>query len=96
MNQGPPSQPVISRASTRQSSLIRLAGLGVILVAVFVFAGVFDIGGRLNVIREWILSLGALGPVVYLLIYAALWFLQYPAPCSPSWPRFSSVLSWAF
>jgi uncharacterized membrane protein YdjX (TVP38/TMEM64 family) len=34
-----------------------------------VLARVFNLGGRLEELREWILSLGAFGPLVYVLIY---------------------------
>jgi len=34
-----------------------------------VLARVFNLGGRLGELREWILSLGAFGPLVYILIY---------------------------
>ncbi len=43
----------------------------VLLVTFMVLARVFDIGGRLSELREWIDSLGTSGPLVYVLIYIA-------------------------
>jgi uncharacterized membrane protein YdjX (TVP38/TMEM64 family) len=43
-----------------------------------VLAKVFNLGGRLGELREWILSLGALGPLVYILIYIGAVVLAIP------------------
>jgi uncharacterized membrane protein YdjX (TVP38/TMEM64 family) len=43
-----------------------------------VLAKVFNLGGRLGELREWILSLGALGPLVYILIYIVAVVLAIP------------------
>jgi uncharacterized membrane protein YdjX (TVP38/TMEM64 family) len=51
--------------------------LGVI-VAVFVLSYVFHVGERLVALRGWIHSLGALGPVVFALIYAVATVLALP------------------
>lgn len=43
--------------------------LGILLISFMVLARVFNLGGRLGELREWILSLGAFGPLVYIVIY---------------------------
>jgi len=43
-----------------------------------VLARVFDVGGRLGDLREWILSFGAFGPLIYVLIYIAAVILAVP------------------
>ncbi len=43
-----------------------------------VLARVFDLGGRVDELREWIVSLGTWGPLVYLLIYIAAVVLAVP------------------
>jgi uncharacterized membrane protein YdjX (TVP38/TMEM64 family) len=42
-----------------------------VVAAVIVFSYVFGIGEKLSALRDWIQSLGALGPVVFVFIYAA-------------------------
>jgi uncharacterized membrane protein YdjX (TVP38/TMEM64 family) len=46
---------------------IALMGL---VIAMIVFSYVFGIGEKLGALRDWIQSLGALGPVVFVFIYA--------------------------
>jgi uncharacterized membrane protein YdjX (TVP38/TMEM64 family) len=41
-----------------------------VIIAILVFSYVFGIGQKLAVLRGWIEALGALGPVVFILIYA--------------------------
>jgi uncharacterized membrane protein YdjX (TVP38/TMEM64 family) len=43
-----------------------------------VLARVFDLGGRVDELREWIISLGTWGPLVYLMIYIAAVVLAVP------------------
>lgn len=49
---------------------VRPAVLAFVLVALLVAARVFHLGDRLGELRAWITSLGSLGPVVYVVIYA--------------------------
>lgn len=53
----------------KKKSIWRPIILGIILISFMVLARVFNLGGRLGELREWILSLGAFGPVVYIVIY---------------------------
>jgi len=62
----------------RKKSIWRPVALGLIIIAFMVLAKVFNLGGRLGELREWILSLGALGPVVYILIYIGAVVLAIP------------------
>jgi uncharacterized membrane protein YdjX (TVP38/TMEM64 family) len=48
------------------------------LILCMVLARVFNLGGRFGDLRAWILSFGALGPVVYLVIYIAAVVLAVP------------------
>jgi uncharacterized membrane protein YdjX (TVP38/TMEM64 family) len=59
-------------------SLLRPIALVVALVLLMVLARVFNLGDRLGDLREWIQSLGILGPVVYIVIYAAAVVLAIP------------------
>ena len=59
----------ISSSGPKKPGIWRPIALGVIIIAFMVLAKVFNLGGRLGELREWILSLGALGPLVYILIY---------------------------
>ena len=52
--------------------------LSLLLISFMVFARVFDLGVRVDELREWILSLGTWGPLVYLLIYVAAVVLAVP------------------
>ena len=49
-----------------------------LLVCVMILARVFNLGGRVEELREWIVSLGSWGPLVYLLIYVAAVVLAVP------------------
>ena len=53
----------------KKKSIWRPIILGIILISFLALAKVFNLGGRLGELREWILSLGAFGPLVYILIY---------------------------
>ncbi len=55
-------------SATRQS-LWKPVVLGVLLIAFMVLGRVLNAGDRLGELREWIISLGALGPVAYIVIY---------------------------
>jgi len=57
----------------------RLAALGGGLAALFIAARWFDLGGRLDELRAGIVNLGAWGPILYVLIYAAATTLAFPA-----------------
>jgi len=59
------SQPAVSSRKKIWKPVV----LGVLLITFIVLARVFDIGGRLGELRDWIDSLGTLGPLVYVLIY---------------------------
>ncbi len=59
-------------------SLFKPIALAAVLVSLIVVARVFNLGDRLGELREWILSLGALGPFVYVLIYIAAVVLALP------------------
>lgn len=64
-NLGEPMPP----PQQKKKSIWRPIILGILLISFMVLARVFNLGGRLGEIREWILSLGAFGPLVYILIY---------------------------
>ena len=49
----------------------RPIALLVVVIAILVLSYVFGIGEKLAALRGWIEALGALGPVVFILIYAA-------------------------
>jgi len=61
-----------------KKSIWRPVILLVVVISLMVLARVFNLGGRLGELREWILSLGALGPLVYILIYIAAVVLAIP------------------
>jgi uncharacterized membrane protein YdjX (TVP38/TMEM64 family) len=60
---------VSSSSAPRKKSIWRPIVLGFIIIALMVLSYVFNLGGRLGELREWILSLGSYGPLVYILIY---------------------------
>jgi uncharacterized membrane protein YdjX (TVP38/TMEM64 family) len=43
----------------------------VVIVAIFILARLFNLGDKLSLLRDWIESLGNLGPIVFVLIYIA-------------------------
>ncbi len=59
-------------------SLVKPILLVVMLAAFLVLARIFHLGERLGEMREWIQSLGSLGPVVYLSIYITAVVLAIP------------------
>jgi uncharacterized membrane protein YdjX (TVP38/TMEM64 family) len=59
-------------------SLLKPLALVVVIVILMVSAKVFNLGDRLGELRGWIQSLGALGPIVYIFIYAAGVVLAIP------------------
>ncbi len=63
---------------TRRASLLKPILLVVFLIAAMAVARVFHLGDRIGELREWILSLGSLGPAIYLLIYIAAVVLAVP------------------
>jgi len=62
----------------RRASLLKPVLLAVFLIAAMVAARMFHMGDRIGELREWILSLGSLGPAIYLLIYVAAVVLAVP------------------
>lgn len=61
-----------------RKSIWRPIILLVVVISFMILARVFNLGGRLGELREWILSLGALGPLVYMVIYVAAVVLAIP------------------
>jgi uncharacterized membrane protein YdjX (TVP38/TMEM64 family) len=78
MKSEPPDSGYKSAPDSRQHGLWRLGLLVAIIVVFIVLARVFDIGSRLQELRAWILSLGSLGPLVYIFIYAVAVVLTVP------------------
>jgi uncharacterized membrane protein YdjX (TVP38/TMEM64 family) len=72
------TEHISSSPSPRKKSIWRPIALGLIIITFMVLAKVFNLGGRLGELREWILSLGALGPLVYILIYIGAVVLAIP------------------
>lgn len=64
---------------TRKTSLWKPLVLVVVLIIFVILAQMFNLGERLGDLRGWIISLGALGPVVYVLIYAGAVVFAIPA-----------------
>ncbi len=60
---------ISSSLAPRRKSIWRPIALGFVIIALIVLSYVFNLGGRLGELREWILSLGSYGPLVYILIY---------------------------
>lgn len=58
-----------SSAPPKKQSLWRPIILGILLISFMVLARIFNLGSRLGELREWILSLGTFGPLVYIVIY---------------------------
>ena len=69
---------ISSSPPPRKKSIWRPIALGFFIITFMVLAKVFNLGERLGEIREWILSLGALGPLVYILIYIGAVVLAIP------------------
>ena len=63
---------------TRRTSLLKPILLAVFLIAAMAVARIFHLGDRIGELRQWILSLGSLGPAIYLLIYIAAVVLAVP------------------
>ncbi len=72
------TEHITSSPPPRKKSIWRPIALGLIIIAFMVLAKVFNLGGRLEELKEWILSLGALGPLVYVLIYIGAVVLAIP------------------
>lgn len=66
------------KQQARKSGLWRPIALGLILVILMILAKVFNLGARLGELREWILSLGAWGPIVYIFLYSGAVVLALP------------------
>ena len=64
--------------SRSSNSLFKPIAFAAILLALIVIARVFNLGEHLGELRGWILSLGALGPFVYVFIYTAAVVLALP------------------
>jgi uncharacterized membrane protein YdjX (TVP38/TMEM64 family) len=60
---------ISSSSATRKKSIWRPIALGFVIIVLMVLSYVFNLGGRLGELREWILSLGPYGPLVFILIY---------------------------
>lgn len=71
-------ETAVSSIPAHKPSLMRPIALILVLVALMVLAKVFNLGDRLGELRGWIHSLGALGPVVYMVIYAVAVVLAIP------------------
>lgn len=69
---------IAASSAPPRKSIWRPIILLVVVISLMVLARVFNLGGRLGELREWILSLGALGPLVYILIYIAAVVLAIP------------------
>lgn len=74
------TENISSSPPPRKKSIWRPIALGLIIITFIVLAKVFNLSGRLGELREWILSLGALGPLVYILIY--IWAVVLAIPGS--------------
>jgi uncharacterized membrane protein YdjX (TVP38/TMEM64 family) len=72
------TEHISSSPPPRKKSIWRPIALGIIIITFMVLAKVFNLGGRLEELKEWILSLGALGPLVYVLIYIGAVILAIP------------------
>jgi uncharacterized membrane protein YdjX (TVP38/TMEM64 family) len=72
------TEHISSSPPPRKKSIWMPIALGLIIITFMVLAKVFNLGGRLGELREWILSLGALGPLVYILIYIGAVVLAIP------------------
>ncbi len=71
-------EPSKLSVSEHKPSLLKPIALVVGIVILMVLAKVFNLGDRLGELRGWIQSLGALGPVVYMAIYAVGVVLAIP------------------
>jgi len=78
MNSSQTQKNVIARKQSKTSGLWRPVVLGLIIVTLMILAKVFNLGARLGELREWILSLGAWGPIVYIFLYAGAVVLALP------------------
>jgi pyruvate/2-oxoglutarate dehydrogenase complex dihydrolipoamide dehydrogenase (E3) component/uncharacterized membrane protein YdjX (TVP38/TMEM64 family) len=58
-----------SEAAAKKGSRWRPIFLLVVLIAILVLAKVFNVGEKLGALRDWIVTLGPWGPLVFLLIY---------------------------
>ncbi len=61
--------PADESPSPRRGAWRRPVLLVVVLVAVAVLARVFGVGEKLGELRQWLVSLGPWGPLVFVLIY---------------------------
>jgi len=66
------------KMSPSQRNLFKPIVLAVVLVVFMIVARVLNVGDRLGEIRDWIHSLGVLGPFIYVFIYAAAVVLALP------------------
>jgi pyruvate/2-oxoglutarate dehydrogenase complex dihydrolipoamide dehydrogenase (E3) component/uncharacterized membrane protein YdjX (TVP38/TMEM64 family) len=62
---GPEARPEAAKKGGKWRPVLLLA----VLVAVLVLAKVFNVGEKLGTLRDWLITLGPWGPVVFLLIY---------------------------
>jgi len=75
----PEALPAADVATRRGRAWLRPVLLGIVLVAMAVAAPALGLGQRLAELRGWIAGLGALGPVVFALIYAVATVAAIPA-----------------
>ena len=67
-SQAPPGQPEPA-AGKKRGGWWRPVLLLAVLVAILVLAQVFGVGEKLGALRDWLSTLGPLGPLVFVLIY---------------------------
>jgi uncharacterized membrane protein YdjX (TVP38/TMEM64 family) len=75
---GNKKETAASSVSEHKPSLLKPMALILALVVLMILAKVFNLGDRLGELRGWIHSLGAFGPVVYMVIYTAAVVLAIP------------------
>jgi pyruvate/2-oxoglutarate dehydrogenase complex dihydrolipoamide dehydrogenase (E3) component/uncharacterized membrane protein YdjX (TVP38/TMEM64 family) len=68
-SQNPPGQSKSAAGGKKRGGWWRPVALLAVVIAILVLARVFGIGGRLEALRDWISTLGPLGPLVFVLIY---------------------------
>lgn len=78
MNTEPEKKPQSEAGAPKRKSLAKPILLFSALLVIMVLAKIFNLGERLGELREWILTLGLLGPVVYIVIYMTAVVLAIP------------------
>lgn len=62
----------------RKPSLARPIALAALILVFFILARVFNLGGRVDELRAWILSLGRWGPFAFIVVYVVAVILAFP------------------